>query len=184
MTRPLTRYVVLLRGINVGATRKLPMAELRAACGEAGFIDVATYIQSGNVVLTSDASAETVAARLERLIAERFELDVPVIVRTVAQWRRYAAGSAFPDAEAVRPRLLHLCLAAGPLKPDVAEVLSARAAANERIAVKGDALWVDFAESVGNSKLTPALFDKAAGSPVTARNWNTVLKLAEMVDAA
>jgi uncharacterized protein (DUF1697 family) len=178
-----TRYVALVRGINVGATRKLPMAELRSACVEQGFGGVATYIQSGNIVLESDAPADAVADRLKRLIAERFKLDVPVIVRTAAQWRRYAAGSAFPDAEAERAKLLHLCLSVGPLKEDVARVLTARASAKERIAVKGDALWVDFGESVGNSKLTPALLDKAAGSPVTARNWNTVLKLAEMIEA-
>lgn len=180
----MTRYVALIRGINVGATRNLPMAELRAVCAEQGFEGVATYIQSGNVVLVSELSADAVADRLKRLIADRFKLDVPVIVRTAAQWRRYAAGSAFPDAETERSKLLHLCLSVGPLKDDVAEVLAARASAKERIAVNGDALWVDFGESVGNSKLTPALFDKAAGSPVTARSWNTVLKLAEMIEPA
>ena len=180
----MTRYVALVRGINVGATRKLPMADLRVACGELGFERVATYIQSGNIVLSADASADAVASRLKRLIADRFKLDVPVIVRTAAQWHRYAAGSAFPDAEAERPKLLHLCLSVGPLKDDVAEVLTARATAKERIAVEGNALWVDFGESVGNSKLTPTLLDKAAGSPVTARNWNTVLALNAMLDAA
>ena len=180
----MTHYVALIRGINVGATRKLPMAELRSACGEAGFEGVATYIQSGNVVLSSNAPADAVADRLKGLIADRFRLDVPVIVRTASQWRRYAAGSAFPDAEVERPKLLHLCLAVDPLKDDAAELLAARSTAKERIAVKGDALWVDFGESVGNSKLTPALLDKAAGSPVTARNWNTVLKLAEMLEPA
>lgn len=178
----MTQYVALVRGINVGATRKLPMAELRAACGEAGFADVATYIQSGNIVLTSDASAAEVAERLQALIADRFKLDVPVIVRTGAEWKRYAAGSAFPDAEAERPKLLHLCLSAKPLNDGVVEALTARATAKERISTKDDALWIDFGESVGTSKLTPTLLDKAAGSPVTARNWNTVLALAAMLD--
>lgn len=180
----MTRYVALIRGINVGATRKLPMAELRVACGKDGFEGVATYIQSGNIVLTSDASPDAVANRLKRLIADHFKLDVPVIVRTATQWQRYAAGSAFPDAEAERPKLLHLCLSVDPLKDGVAEALAARATAKERIAVKDDTLWVDFGESVGNSKLTPTLLDKAAGSPVTARNWNTVLAINAMLEAA
>lgn len=178
----MTRYVALVRGINVGATRKLPMAELRAACGKAGFADVGTYIQSGNIVLTSDAPAAEVAEQLQVLIADRFKLNVPVIVRTAAEWKRYAAGSAFPDAEADRPKLLHLCLAAKPLNDGAADALATRATAKERIATKGDALWIDFGESVGTSKLTPTLLDKAAGSPVTARNWNTVLALAAMLD--
>jgi len=177
-----TRYVALVRGINVGATRKLPMAELRAVCGEAGFADVATYIQCGNIVLTSNASAAEVAEQLQTLIADRFKLGVPVIVRTAAEWQRYAAGSAFPDAQTERPKLLHLCLSAAPLKAEAVETLAARATAKERIATKNDALWIDFGESVGTSKLTPTLLDKAAGSPVTARNWNTVLALAAMLD--
>lgn len=184
MTRPATRYVALIRGINVGAKRRLPMAELRDACREAGFEDVATYIQSGNIVLSAEAAADAVAERLKRLIAERFELDVPVIVRTAAQWRRYAAGGVFPDAKAERPKLLHLCLSVQPLIDGVADVLAARAAAKERVAVKADALWVDFGESVGTSKLTPTLLDKAAGSPVTARNWNTVMAITAMLEGA
>lgn len=180
----MTTYVALIRGINVGATRKLPMAELRAHCATDGLGEVKTYIQSGNIVLSSTDDADEVAARLETLIATRFKLDVPVIVRTAAQWQRYAAGSPFPDAEAARPNLLHICLSTKPLADDAAEALQARARAKEKLAVKDGTLWCDFGESVGTSKLTPALFDKAAGSPVTARNWRTVQALAAMLEAA
>lgn len=180
----MTRYVALIRGINVGATRKLPMAELRAHCATDGFGEVKTYIQSGNILLSSTDSAEDVAARLKSLISHRFNLDVPVIVRSAEQWRSYAEGSPFPDAEAERPNLLHVCLSAAPLAKDAAELLAARANAKERLAVKDGTLWCDFGESVGHSKLTPALFDKAAGSPVTARNWRTVQALAAMLEEA
>lgn len=178
----MTRYVALIRGINVGATRKLPMGELRAHCATDGFGEVKTYIQSGNIVLSSTDGADAVAARLKALIADRFKLDVPVIVRTAVQWQRYAAGSPFPEAETERPNLLHICLSAEPLADGAAETLQARAKAKEKLAVKDGTLWCDFGESVGTSKLTPALFDKAAGSPVTARNWRTVLALAAMLE--
>ena len=178
----MTRYVALIRGINVGATRKLPMAELRAQCATDGFGEVRTYIQSGNIVLSSDDGADEVAAKLKALITTRFKLDVPVIVRTAAQWQRYAAGSPFPDAETERPNLLHICLPARSLADGAAETLRARATGKEKLAVKDGTLWCDFGESVGTSKLTPALFDKAAGSPVTARNWRTVLALAAMLE--
>lgn len=180
----MTTYVALIRGINVGATRKLPMAELRAHCAADGFGAVKTYIQSGNIILASEDSPDAVAAGLGALIARRFALDVPVIVRTAAQWQRYAAGSPFPDAETERPNLLHICLSARPLADDAAATLQARAKARERLAVDDGTLWCDFGESVGTSKLTPALFDKAAGSPVTARNWKTVQALAAMLDDA
>ena len=180
----MTTYVALIRGINVGATRKLPMAELRAHCAADGFGEVRTYIQSGNIILSSKEGGDEVASRLKALITERFKLEVPVIVRTAAQWQGYAAGSPFPDAEAERPNLLHICLSAEPLADGAAEALQARASAKEKLTVKDGTLWCDFGESVGNSKLTPALFDKAAGSPVTARNWRTVLALAAMLEDA
>lgn len=180
----MTVYVALIRGINVGATRKLPMADLRAYCATGGFGEVKTYIQSGNVILSSNDGADEVADRLKAMIAERFKLDVPVIVRTAAQWQGYATGSPFPQAEAERPNLLHICLSAQPPAQDALEMLQARAKAKEKLAVKGGTLWCDFGESVGTSKLTPALFDKAAGSPVTARNWRTVQALAAMLEAA
>lgn len=180
----MTTYVALIRGINVGVTRKLPMAELRAHCAADGLGAVKTYIQSGNIILSSEDGPADVAARFKALIARRFSLDVPVIVRTAAQWQRYAAGSPFPDAENERPNLLHICLSAQPLVDGAAATLAARAKAKEQLAVKDGTLWCDYGESVGTSKLTPALFDKAAGSPVTARNWRTVLALAAMLEDA
>lgn len=181
----MTRYVALLRGINVGGTRKLPMAELRTLCAAEGFADIGTYIQSGNLVLTSDEPAEAVATRLQAAITAHFEMIVPVVVRTAAAWRRYAAGSPFPEAEAARPNLLLLCLPIAPLAADAVATLAARAASRERVAAAGeDAFWIDFGESVGNSKITPGSIDRAAGSPVTTRNWNTVLAINAMLDAA
>src|SRR5437868_6739570 len=80
-----TSRILLLRGINLGPHRRVPMPELRTALSEAGFADVQTYVQSGNVVLTSRASPAKVGARAEALIAERFGLDVDVIVRTAEE---------------------------------------------------------------------------------------------------
>jgi uncharacterized protein (DUF1697 family) len=172
------RFVVLLRAINVGK-RKAPMAELRDACAEAGFSNVESYIQSGNLVLSSDRTAAEIESAIEAIIAERFGFSSEAIARTGAEWSSYAAGDPFPDAEA-RPNQLHLCLAKHPPKPDAADRLMERATLGERVALSGNALWIDFAGGVGQSKLTPTILDKAAGSPVTARNWRTVLKLNEM----
>lgn len=177
----MTRMVALLRGINVGGNRKVPMADLRALVEAGGFGDVASYIQSGNVVFTAAADVAAVTVALEKAIAERFGFAVDVIVRTAEAWRPYAGDGPFPEARRDRPNHTMLCLAARPLKPDVAEALRARATLGERVEVLGDALWIDFAESLPRSKLSPAVLDRAAGSPVTARNWNTVLKLHAML---
>lgn len=176
----MTDFIVLLRGINVGGHKKVPMAELRALAGELGFGDVRTYIQSGNLLFSSDFSSEVVEADLEAALQRRFGFPVDAVVRTVEQWRVYAAGSAFPEAAAERPHLVMLGLSRRPPHPDAEGRLQAAAAAGERVVCRGDAVWFDFAGGSARSKLTPALLERAAGSPVTTRNWRTVLKLAEL----
>jgi uncharacterized protein (DUF1697 family) len=178
----MTRYIVLLRAINTGK-RKAPMADLRAACREAGLGEVETYIQSGNLVLSSDDDAPGVEAAIEKLIVQRFGFSAEAMTRTAEQWSAYAAGSPFPDAETGRPNHLMLCLTKQPPSPDAVERLTGHATLGERIAWADGALWVDFVGGVADSKLLPAILDKAAGSTVTARNWNTVLKLHALASA-
>src|SRR5581483_11252634 len=79
---PFLSLVVLLRGINLGPRNRIAMPELRDALGEAGFKDVQTYVASGNVVLSSRAAPKRVASRVQKLIADRFGLDIAVVVRT------------------------------------------------------------------------------------------------------
>jgi uncharacterized protein (DUF1697 family) len=176
----MTRYVVLLRALNVGA-RTAPMAELRAACERAGFTDVRSYIASGNLVLSASQAPEAVEAAIEAIVSTGYGFHADTIVRSAAAWAGYVAAQPFADERAARPSQVHLCLAKRAVASDAAKRLAERATLGERFIVEGDALWADFAGGVGKSKITPALLDRAAGSPVTARNWNTVLKLAEMV---
>jgi uncharacterized protein (DUF1697 family) len=170
------RMVALLRAVNVGG-RKLPMAELRALCGELGWTDVATYIQSGNVVFTAAGKPE---AELEAAIAKRFGMDVPVIVRTAAEWAAYPPANPF--AKEPPNRVMLLVSKARPAE-GAEGVIQARAMAGEQVRRVGDALWFHYPEGAGTSKLTPALIDRAVGSPATARNVNTVIKLREMLEA-
>jgi uncharacterized protein (DUF1697 family) len=172
--------VALLRGINVGGNKKVPMDELRALAEEAGYGSVQTYINSGNLVFTSTATPAHVEATLEQALAKRFGFEVSVVVRTAEQWAKYAAKSLFPDAQAQRPNLLHLAVGKRPIAKGAAEALTALGAAGERVKALPDALWIDYVGGAGRSKLSPAALDKHAGSPVTARNWNTVVKLAEL----
>jgi uncharacterized protein (DUF1697 family) len=174
-------FVVLLRGINVGGQKRVPMQELCALASEARCSGVLSYIQSGNLVLARRSTASALEAALERSIASHFGFEVEVIVRRAEDWLVYAHGTPFPAVAAERPHLLLLGLAKRPLAPGAAEAIRARAQAGERVEVVGDALWIDYGGGVARSKLTPAVLDRAAGSTVTARNWRTVQKLAEMV---
>ena len=177
-------FVALMRGINVGSTRKLPMAELRTLSGKIGLRRPETYIQSGNLIVDAEMAAHEVRALLEGAIAKRFGLRVDVIVRSASQWRRYVAANPFADDAAAVPKMLHLYLSRDLLKPSAVTQLEQKAQAGERMAVAGGALWIDYGLSgAGKSKLTPPLLDKACGSPATGRNWNSVLKIGEMIDA-
>lgn len=176
------RYVALLRAVNVGGC-KLPMAELREVCAELGWENVATYIQSGNVVFEAADKPASLEAALEKAVAKRFGFERPVIIRSAKQWAAYAKGSPFPEAARDEPNRLMLGLSKSPPKADASKLLEAKAVAGERVKLEGDALWIHYPAGAGTSKLTPALFDKAAGSPVTQRNWRTVLKLQEMLQA-
>jgi uncharacterized protein (DUF1697 family) len=176
----MTTFVALLRAVNVGG-RKVEMARLRKACEGAGFEDVRTYIASGNLVLSSSGSASAAAKRLESAIAKEFGIEVPVVVRSAKQWQAYLeVPEAFAALAEEKPNWLLVGLSTKPPKKDAAKVLAARAAGGEAVGLHGDALWIAFAAGVGRSRLTPAAIDKAMGSPTTARNWNTMRRLAEM----
>ncbi|WP_444854214.1 DUF1697 domain-containing protein [Sphingosinicella sp.] len=174
--------MALLRAVNVGG-RKLPMAELRAHCAEIGWSNVRTYIQSGNVVFDADCGPAEAEAALEARIKQDYGYDAPTIVRTAAQWRRFAPACPFPEAARETPNYLLMLLAKQPIAAGAVEAIQARATAGEIVRRAGDALWIHFPSGSGTSKLTPSQIDKAIGSPATSRNHRTVVTLQEMLDA-
>jgi uncharacterized protein (DUF1697 family) len=196
------RAVALLRGINVGGKNLLPMPALASALEDAGLVAVETYIQSGNVFFDATADRGSLEQLVERVVQERFGLRIPTLVRRSEDWRRILKGAPFADAQRDRPKLLHVGHAKHPFAPGMSAALAQRAT-HEVVAVHQEALFVDFghgaggergsprraphgakradsapATGLGRSKLTPAALDKAAGSPVTLRNWNTTLEIA------
>lgn len=177
----MSKFVALLRGINVSGKNRVPMAELRQLCEDLGWSDVATYIQSGNVVFAGKSTAKTHEAELEQAIERGFGLSIPVLVRAAKDWPAYVGGNPFPQAAEAEPNRLMLCLSQRPPNDNAAEKLQERANDGERVKLVGDALWIHFAAGAGTSKLSPALIDRLVGSPVTARNFRTVVKLQDML---
>ncbi|MGE0179608.1 MAG: DUF1697 domain-containing protein [Sphingomonas sp.] len=178
----MARMVALLRAVNVGG-RKLPMAELRALCPQLGWTNVATYIQSGNVVFDADCAPAEAEAALEARISRDYGYEAPTVVRTAAEWLGYAPACPFPDAARETPNYLLMLLAKQPIAAGAPETIQSRAAAGEVVKQAGEALWIHFPNGSGTSKLTPSLIDKAIGSPATSRNYRTVVTLQEMLDA-
>jgi uncharacterized protein (DUF1697 family) len=182
--RTMRTFVALMRGINVGSTRKLPMAELRALCTKAGLKRPETYIRSGNLIVDAEGDADELRQRLEKAVAKRFGFAVDIIVRAGSEWERYVAASPFAGDTDALPKMAHLYLSRDPVKPSADNELSQRAQTGERIVLAGGALWIYYgAKGVAGSKLSPLLIDKACGSPTTGRNWNSVLKIRQMIEA-
>ena len=173
-------FIALLRGINVGGHNRVPMSELRSACEDHGWAGAQTYIQSGNLLLRAPSAPARVEEELERLIERTFGLTIAVIVRTAAEWSASVRRNPFPDASRTEPMAVMLALSKERPRKDAAAELAARAADGERIERAGDDLWIHFARGMGKSKLSPQVLDRLVGSPVTMRNWRTVVTLEEM----
>jgi uncharacterized protein (DUF1697 family) len=171
--------IALLRGINIGSTNRIAMPALRAALTEAGFDDVRTYLQSGNVVLSSRAAPATVARKCEAAIAERFGLDIAVVVRTrdeLAQVvKRNPLGKVAKD-----PKRYQVSFLDRKLDAKVVEKLAALAAGGEQLVADGRELYAWHPSGVARSKLWAALAGRGLGVTATARNWTTVTKLLEL----
>ena len=169
----MTAYVALLRAVNVAGTGKLPMAELKRMGEECGFANVRTFIASGNLLFTSDQSEKTVQACIAARIADFFSRDIPVFVRSAKEMADLAARNPFTDDKGSRV-MAHVIDAA----PTQAMLDDARNVAGERMALGPRAIYVSYGEGIGSSKLKlPAV---AAG---TARNMNSVAKIAALLDA-
>lgn len=176
----MTVYIVLFRGIG-GATQ-LPVGPLRTALEAAGFDRVATYINSGNAIVASKLDRNAVVAAVAAICREQFGFEKDVYALPAAQWRRLIDDNPFPDATE-EGRFLHAAVLAGDPPPGKLDALRAHAVEGERIDVVGHVAYLHTPHGFGRSKLAEK-FDKGIGVANTARNWNTVLKLMEMAEAA
>ncbi len=173
-------YIILFRG--VGGATQLPVKPLREKLTEAGFGKVATYINSGNALLESELARDKVVARVAEICKREFGFDKDVYAVTRAEWAKLIAANPFPEALET-PKFLHAAVLAGKPPTGAVEKLRQAAAEGERIEVVGDVAYLHTPNGFGTSKLA-VKFDKGIGVPNTARNWNTVVKLGEMADAA
>ena len=176
----MTRFVALLRGINVGGKNKLPMRDLAAIFEAAGCTDVETYIQSGNVVYSTKSDGEAqIPQMVSQRITEQFGLKVPVIVRSSAELDRVVANNPFlsegADADA-----LHVGFLADATSAKAIASLDAQRSPPDRFAVVGKEIYLCLPNGMARTKLTNAYFDRALSTVSTMRNWRTVLMLAEM----
>ena len=175
------RQIVLLRGVNLGSRNRVSMPELRNVLAGAGFRDVRTYLQSGNVVLTSGAKPETVARECEREIARGLGLELAVVVRTRDELAEVVRRNPLADV-AVNPKRYQVSFLAAPLDEKTVAKLAAAAREPEQLVVIGREIYAWHPEGVGRSKLWAQLAGQALGVTATARNWTTVANLLALAD--
>ena len=169
----MSTQVVLLRGINVGSANRIGMPVLREALIEAGFANVRTHLQSGNVL--ADGEPEAIVGAIRAVI------DVPCVVRSGAELAAAVAANPFPDEAAENPKALQVTFRSEPIEDGTLAALEARASGGEKVSVLGREIYSWHPEGMARSKLAQAVVPAKAAA--TARNWNTVLKLAELARA-
>ncbi len=175
------RFIVLLRGINVGGHNKVPMADLREALAAHGFTDVSTYIASGNVILDAgDRGEQQVVDEVAMVVGDRFDLSIPIVARAAAHWPAILATNPFPEAASTEPKYVHVSLCDQAPDAEAVEAFDHETYEPDEVRVVGRELYLRYPEGVARSKLTGAVLERKLGVTTTARNWSTMLKLAEL----
>ena len=173
-------YVALLRAVNVSGQNKVPMAELRAQLSHAGYQDVTTYVQSGNVVLRATATPEPkLVGDLEREIRRSFGLTITVLVRTKDQLGEIRSANPLLKRGAETGSLYVTFLATKPTAARVRD-LATKAAGPDEAIVRNREIFLCCPDGYGRTKLNNAFFERQLGVKATTRNWKTLTKLFEL----
>jgi uncharacterized protein (DUF1697 family) len=175
----MARHIVLLRGINIGSRNRISMPELREALEDAGFKDVRTHLQSGNVVLESTAKPESVARKCEKVISERFKLEIPVVVRTRAELAGVVKRNPLAKV-ATDPKRYQVSFLSARPSANVVRELKDAAADSEQVVAIGREVYAWHPRTIARSKLWTKLAGKGLGVTATSRNWATVEALLEL----
>lgn len=176
----MTRYALLLRGVNVGRKNSLPMAELRRMLADTGCTDVQTYVQSGNAVFATHLAERALTEAVEEALGAYMGRPIATTLRTRAELRAVVGGNPFA---AVATKPANLCvtfLSAPPTQAEVAP-LGRQRWAPDLFEVAGREIYTWHPNGQGRSPLAAALTKLPVRGAITTRNWNTVLKLLEML---
>lgn len=175
----MSQRIILFRGMNTGGVRA-PVGDQRAMAEAMGLKNPRTLMASGNLVVESDRDPRDLEAAVEAETDRRFGRRIETIVRTPEQWAAMMSVNPFPEeARAAPAQLLVMVMKAG-IKPGAVEAVMAFARGKEAAREAGGELWFWHPDGIGQSKMSEKAQPRLVGTG-TARNWNTVLKLATMV---
>jgi uncharacterized protein (DUF1697 family) len=178
----MTTFVSLFRGINVGGNHQIRMDELKVLHESLGLRDVVTYIQSGNVVFTSDdADLAQLPEQIEDGFAQKFGFHVNVMVRTSAELRDIIENNPFQDQPMKESKWVVVMFLATRPESTALEDLQKTYVGPEEFYLVGQELYIYYPNGIGRSKLSNALIEKKLKTMGTGRNWNTILQLQKLV---
>ncbi len=168
------KYIVLLRGINVSGKNKLPMEELRDLLNDLGFKNVQSYIQSGNIILESGEGKSVTCNKIKEGIQNKFGYDVPVIARTIPEWKNAIAKYPFSTNNTKIVAFVFLNKKVFETKIEVKGIN------NDEYLIDNDMVYIYCETGFGKTKLSNNLFERKLNVTATTRNYNTTLKLLEL----
>jgi uncharacterized protein (DUF1697 family) len=171
-------FVAFLRGVNLGPAKKISMAELRSMAEDLGYDDVATYINSGNLIVRTGKKAATVERELSRAIGERFGHEVDVAVRSEAELKELLAKNPYPDGDPSQVTVAFMVKAPGA---QAKERVAAVATDHEPVTFTGKDVYVNYTKGLGQSKLAQR-FSDIVGVSSTIRNVRTIAKIIELCE--
>jgi uncharacterized protein (DUF1697 family) len=182
-------YLALLRGINLGGRNKVAMADLRQLAESLGHADVATYIQSGNLMFSSpETDIGALAEALEQGIAQQLGVQAPVVLLSRDELARAVADNPFPDEP--DPRRVHAVFRRDDRSPEALAAIDAiqqksrDAGSTDEVVIAGRTMYLHTPDGFGRSDLAAKLFASRTQAAGTARNWATVTKLMALLDQA
>ncbi|HEY7293489.1 MAG TPA: DUF1697 domain-containing protein [Dehalococcoidia bacterium] len=180
----MTLHVALLRAVNVGGRNRVAMSDLLALLTDLGFAGGQSLLQSGNLVFRSDGrSGDELERLLESESEHRLSLRTDYLVRSAEEWRAIVARNPFPDEASRDPGHLVVMFLKAAVGPEAVAALQAAIRGRERLQAEGKQLYIVYPDGIGTSKLTNTVIESRLGTRGTARNWNTVLRLAERLQA-
>jgi uncharacterized protein (DUF1697 family) len=177
----MTRHALLLRGVNVGTNNSLPMAELRAMLTKLGCVDVQTYVQSGNAVFGTTLGTAALTRAIEQALEQYMGRPIATTLRTLAQMKAIVAANPFGAVATDPARLCVTFLSTAPPHSDLI-ALRDRDWKPEMFHASGSEIYSWYPNGQGHSPLAAALARLPLAGTVTTRNWNSVLKLIEMLE--
>ena len=175
--------IALLRAVNVGGRTSLKMSDLRDVAEALGFTQVQTLLQSGNLVFAAQGRAPALESMLEAALKKHTGIETDFLVRSAKELDAVIAANPFPAEAKSDPGHLVVMFLKGRADEKAVQALQESVKGRELIRRAGRELYITYPDGIGRSKLTGSLIEKRLGRRGTARNWNTVRKLAELARA-